>query len=134
MIVRFLMAFAALALGTSAVSAADNPYGTWRNPKNSLHVRVAPCSDRLCGTVVWASEKAKRDAAEGMDEPLIGSMIFRDLARDKRGVWRGRVFLPNKGRTFSGSLDMVDRNTMEAKGCVFGGLFCKAQLWTRLSD
>jgi len=134
MIVRFMIAFSLIALGASAASAADSPYGTWRNPKNSLHVKIAPCRDRLCGTVVWANEKAKRDAAEGMDEPLIGSMIFKDLKPEGRDSWHGRIFLPNKGRTFSGSLRVVDRETMEAKGCVFGGLFCKSQLWSRLSD
>jgi len=127
----------ALIVGAMAVPAAaasaGTPDGIWRNPKNSVHVRVAPCRDKLCGTVVWANEKARADAAKGMDEPFIGSMIFRDLARHGES-WRGRIFVPNRGRTFSGAIHVVDPVTLEAKGCVLGGLFCKSQLWTRIAD
>jgi uncharacterized protein (DUF2147 family) len=122
-----------LALAGSAVWAADTPDGIWRNPKNSVHVRVAPCRDKLCGTVVWANEKARQDAAKGMDEPFVGSVIFKDLVRHDES-WRGRIYVPNRGRSFSGAIHVVDRVTLEAKGCVLGGLFCKAQLWTRIAD
>ncbi|HWJ69876.1 MAG TPA: DUF2147 domain-containing protein [Sphingobium sp.] len=122
-----------LIMGATAVSAADTPDGIWRNPKNSVHVRVAPCRDKLCGTVVWANDKAKEDAATGMDEPLVGSMIFRDLVRHDDS-WRGRIYVPNRGRTFSGAIQVIDRVTLEARGCILGGLFCKSQLWTRIGD
>jgi len=122
-----------LLMGASMALAAESPYGLWRNPKNSVHVRVAPCKDKLCGTVVWANEKATQDAAAGMDEPFVGSMIFKDLVWHDES-WRGRIFVPNRGRTFSGAIHVVDRTTLEAKGCVLGGLFCKSQLWTRIAN
>lgn len=133
MIGRSLMALALLALGAQAASASESPFGRWRNPKNSVHIQLAPCHDRLCGVVVWANEKAKTAAAKGMDEPLIGSMLFKDLVKEREGEWRGKIFVPNQGRTFSGAIQILDPQTLEAKGCVLGRLFCKSQIWTRVT-
>lgn len=134
MIVRSFMAIALLVLGASAASAAESPFGLWRNPKNNVHIQLAPCRDRLCGVVVWANEHAKTAAAKGMDEPLVGSMLFKDLVKEGEGEWRGKIFVPNQGRTFSGAIQVLDRQTLEAKGCVLGRLFCKSQIWTRVND
>ena len=51
---------------------------------------------------------------------------------DASGVWRGRVFVPDRNRTFSGSAEPIDGKTLRAKGCLFGSVLCKTQLWTRL--
>jgi uncharacterized protein (DUF2147 family) len=32
----------------------------WRNPSNSVHIRIDRCGGQaLCGTVTWASDKAQ---------------------------------------------------------------------------
>ena len=81
--------------------ARDQSFGVWRNPSNSVHVRAEPCGARMCGVVVWASDKAKADAARGGTPQLIGARLFRDFRQEKPGVWRGRVFVPDINKTFS---------------------------------
>ncbi len=105
----------------------------WRNPKNTVHIRMQPCgSDRICGTVTWASDKAKADAARGGTDRLVGANLFRDFRRTAPGEYHGRVFVPDLNRTFAGQV-RLEGNAMIGKGCLIGGLFCKQQVWTRIS-
>ena len=45
--------------------------------------------------------------------------------------WEGYVYNAEDGKTYSGSFTLTGANTAELKGCVLGGLICKAQTWTR---
>ena len=124
----------AAALLVAAPAAAQEPslFGAWRNPKNSVHVDIRPCAQGACGYVIWASDKAKRDAAEGGNPNLIGMQLFREFQPKKNGVWQGKVFVPDLNRTFSGQAEPLDGNRLRAKGCFLGNLLCKTQVWTRL--
>ena len=104
----------------------------WRNPGNSVHVRIDQCGERLCGTVTWASPKAIADARRGGTDRLVGTRLFRDLERTDDGKWRGKVFVPDIRQTFSGTLRFVGSDRMEGKGCVLLGLICKSQTWSRV--
>lgn len=122
-----------LGLGNSAAAQpAATSFGVWRNPQNSVHVRAQPCGKYLCGVVVWASDKAKADAARGGTEELEGLILFRDFTREKAGQWRGKVFVPDIGRTFSGTITQLDAARLEGKGCLAGRVMCKSQIWTRV--
>lgn len=122
------------ALADSAPATGGDLIGVWRNPKNSVHVEVRPCGKSVCGYVVWASEKARRDAREGGTPELVGQQLFRDFSQEKGGVWRGRVFIPDIGRTFSGSAERLDARSLKAKGCLFASVLCKSQTWTRVES
>jgi uncharacterized protein (DUF2147 family) len=104
----------------------------WRNPSNSVHIRITPCGDdRMCGTVIWASDKAKADARRGGTDKLVGANLFREFRQVAPGQYKGRVFVPDMNRTFSGQM-RVEGNAMIGKGCVLG-FICKSQTWTRIS-
>lgn len=105
----------------------------WRNPKDSVRIRFAPCGqDRMCGVVTWASDKAKADARRGGTEQLVGTNLFRDFQRVAPGQYKGRVFVPDMNRTFAGHME-IKGDSMIGKGCVLAGLICKQQVWTRIS-
>lgn len=123
-------AIPAHAAGNEAASSAS--LGVWRNPGNSVHIRIAPCGgDRVCGTVTWASEKAKADARKGGTASLVGTDLFREFRRIGPNQYKGRVFVPDMNRTFSGQM-RIEGNALHGKGCVLG-LICKSQTWTRIS-
>ena len=117
---------------TVTVAKAAPSLGVWRNPRDSVHVRMELCGDRACGVVVWASEKAKADARKGGTDPLVGSQLFRDFIEESPGVWRGKVFVPDIGKTLSGTISRVDDKTLLGSGCLIGRVICKSQRWTRL--
>lgn len=133
-LISALIATAALAAPAAAASAQEPIYGVWRNPKNSVHINIQPCGEFLCGRVVWATEDAKDDAKKGGTPNLIGSQLLRNFSPSKTaGVWKGRVFVPDLNVTVSGSAEMLDANTLKARGCIFAGIGCKSQNWKRVS-
>jgi len=127
-----LLPFALALAAPAQAQSADLAQSVWRNPRDSVHVRFEPCGALLCGTVIWASDKAIADAARGSSTPLVGTRIFRDFHPVQANVWRGRVFVPDIASTFSGRITL-DGDRMIGRGCLFAGLGCKSQTWTRVT-
>lgn len=107
--------------------------GVWRNPKNTVHVRIQPCGNNVCGTVAWASPQAISAAREAGTPNLLGTQLFREFRHESEGYWGGRVFVPDMGRTFSGTLRLSGPNSVVARGCLIGRFLCKSQTWVRVS-
>ncbi|WP_084582478.1 DUF2147 domain-containing protein [Sphingomonas azotifigens] len=124
----------ALILATLVTGADERPQpSVWRNPSNSVHVRAEPCgADSMCATVIWASDKAKADAQRGGTKQLIGTQLFQNFKIVRAGLWKGTVFVPDINQRFSGTVTVVDENTIVGKGCALLGAVCKAQTWTRV--
>jgi len=124
-----------MALGVAAsAQAAPSIYGVWRNPKNSVHLEIRGCETGTCGYVVWASPHAREDARKGSGKELVGMQLLRSFAPDAREVWRGKVFVPDLNRTFSGSAQLIGDGTLKAKGCFIANILCKSQTWTRIDS
>ena len=116
-----------------SVAAPQPDVSVWRNPHDSVHIRFEPCGDQMCGTVVWASDKAQADAKKGSTAPLIGTRIFRDFHAVKPNVWRGKVYVPDIAKTFGGTVT-IDGDRMIGKGCLIAGrIGCKSQTWSRVT-
>ena len=130
--IKGFAALAAFSMLAGAANAAAQPTGVWRNAKNSVHVKVAPCGGDLGGTVVWASEKAKAKARKAGTKNLIGTQLMRDFRQVQPGTWKGRVFVPDVGKTFTGTLTTSGSGRMTARGCAVAGLFCKSQSWVKM--
>lgn len=126
------LALMPVAMVGGASAAPGDSFGIWRNPGDSVHIRAERCGQAMCGTVVWASDKARADARRGGTDPLVGTQLFRDFRPEKPNVWRGRVFVPDIGKTFSGTVRLIDPDHLEGKGCLIGGIGCRSQVWTRL--
>lgn len=134
----FKLIFASVLAATSLAGLAAAPapmprvVGEWRNPADTVHVAMRPCGPSLCGVITWASDRARADAAAAGADSLVGVELFRDLVADGRDHWSGEVFVPDLGRTVSGTLAQLDAATLEVEGCVIPGLVCQSQLWTRV--
>lgn len=129
----------AVAGGALFASAADArvPAGIWANPSNTVQVRFAPCgrgrdAQLMCGTVVWASEQAKADAARGGSPRLVGTELFTDFEEQEPGRWAGTVYIPDIGREVEGTITQVDARTLVGEGCLLGRLGCREQRWRRI--
>lgn len=117
-----------------AAQAQPQSFGTWTNPSRSVQVRAHPCGRAMCGSVVWANAKAQADARRGGTDKLIGAELFKDFVQESSAVWRGRVYVPDIDKTFSGTITVVDPRTLRASGCLIGRIGCKSQVWTRVED
>jgi uncharacterized protein (DUF2147 family) len=121
-----------VAPSSAAAPRASGWEGIWRNQADSVRIRVARCGGGLCGTVVQASAKAQADAAAGGTDRLVGTQLFEDFRREDDGMWYGRVYVPDIGQSFDGTIEQVDRDTIVGTGCLFAGFGCKSQTWKRV--
>ena len=131
--ISLLMFAWAMAGQNVATPSNQSVEGVWANPKGTVQVRTGQCGDKLCGWVVWASEKAKADAEKKGGGPLIGSKLLRDYAPSGKANWTGLVYVPDMGSSFGSTLTLIDAQTMRVKGCILGGLICKSQDWRRVN-
>jgi len=125
-----LIALAAVPATASAKAALE---GQWRNPKGSVTVRLAPCGDSWCGTVVDASSKAKATARKGGTPRLIGTRILSGVRPSGGGEYKGRAFDPKRNLHAPATIRLLGPGTLVVKGCVLRGIICKEQRWTRVS-
>ena len=128
------IAVAAAVLVSPAPAFLQTPAqaNVFRNPQNSVHVRIHPCGKGRCGTVVWANDKAKADSARGGTRNLVGTELFREFREVSPRVWKGKVFVPDVNKVFTGTGTIKDQNTIVARGCLIAGVGCKSQTWTRV--
>jgi len=122
----------------AAPALANGPItGRWVTAEKDAVVGIARCGKTLCGRIerflipppggndqrdVNNSDPGKRD------RKLIGTAILYGLTEDK-GVWRGQVYDPKSGRTYSSEVRRKPDGTLEVKGC-FGPL-CQTQVWKK---
>jgi uncharacterized protein (DUF2147 family) len=129
-----LFAIAMMLAGAQDVAPATPSLdGVWTNPKNTVEVRTGQCGDKLCGWVIWASEKAKADSAKKGAPPLIGTALLRDYKVSGKAQWAGQLFVPDMNSTFGSTIALLNGQTLRVKGCVLGGLICKSQDWHRVT-
>jgi uncharacterized protein (DUF2147 family) len=126
-VMRSFMYALVLAWVPIASPAAAAIKGHWTNPSESVVVGIAPCGHALCGTVTWASDKAKHDARKGTQH-LVGSHLLTDLKKSN-DTWRGRLFVPDQNMRVSAKLQLVTADEMKVSGCALK--ICKSQIWKR---
>jgi uncharacterized protein (DUF2147 family) len=103
-------------------------------------VKVSDCGGRLCGTIVGLKEPiSKIDGKPKVDRenpdpskrkrPLIGLSILIGMKPDGDNRWKGSIYNPDDGRTYSASV-RLDGGRMKVRGCV-AGIFCKTNNFVR---
>lgn len=102
--------------------------GKWINPSKSVIIEIAPCGHELCGTVVWASEKAKNDARKGTAH-LVGTKLLTRMKPASGHVWKGKIFVPDQNINASAKLKPEGADHLKVSGCVM--MICKSQTWTK---
>lgn len=108
--------------------------GQWANPSASVVMRIAPCGDMLCGTVVSATDKAKADARKGGTEDLIGAQLLTGLQEKQPGRWSGRLFIPDINKRSRAKLELTTPDSLKVSGCLVGKMLCRSQTWTRAGN
>ncbi len=125
--------------GLTPAYAADPIGGRWVTAEKDAVIAIRKCGRSLCGTIekflipppggndqrdVNNADPAKRQ------RKLIGTPILSGLTADA-DAWRGQVYDPKTGRTYTSEVRRKADGTLEVKGC-FGPL-CQTQVWKKVS-
>lgn len=129
---QFLLALSLL--GAAAAPPPPQPVlvGEWRNTHNTVHLRVAPCGQALCGTVTWASDEQRALARKNSGRDMPGRQLLSGLKPEKDGTWRGKVFIPAINSSASATVTPVSNEKLRIQGCTLLGVVCKTQHWHRI--
>lgn len=116
---------------STAVPAGATPsalLGEWWTPGFGARVRIEPCGEAVCGSIVWLWEEIPRNVADR--SPLVGRQVIERMQAAEPGVWRGgRLYNPEDGRDYRGSLQLQSSNNLIVEGCVL--VVCQTQVWRR---
>lgn len=121
-----------LALAGSAASAAPpglEANGEWWTPGFNARVRIDACGDNaVCGRIVWLWDEKPQGIAD--KTPLVGKLVIDQMKPSEPGLWAGgRLYNPEDGREYKGSLQLRAGSTLVISGCVL--FICQTQVWRR---
>ena len=126
---RIIAPLILVALTAAQDSSPASIEGRWRSPGGNSIIDIAPCGSSLCGTVAWASAKAKKDSARTTSQ-LVGTQILTGV-QQRGNRWQGRLFIPDKNRRVTAEIQLVGAQQLKVSGCAVGGSLCRTALWTR---
>ncbi|AKO95355.1 MAG: DUF2147 domain-containing protein [Marinovum algicola] len=125
---RLALTVAALTLAAGA-ALADPAEGVWQTQPDDgayAHVTIAPCGQRLCGTI----SRTFKGSSE-YNSPNKGKQLVMGMTPQGNGKYTGKVWRPSNGKIYNGKMQ-VSGKTLKMSGCIAGGLLCSSQVWTRL--
>ena len=136
---KIALPLAILALLVPCPTLAADVAGLWQTEDGESLIRIAPCGQKLCGTLAWLKEPSdgqgapKRDSANAdpalRNRPLIGVPLLTGLAKAGAG-WSGKIYNPDDGKTYDGGVALTAAGTLEIKGCI-AAIFCQTETLTR---
>ncbi|PHY22210.1 DUF2147 domain-containing protein [Caulobacter sp. BP25] len=137
---RTTMIAAAAALGFLATPAfAADVTGVWQTPTNGGQVEIARCGNSLCGKLVSSNHIREnptlKDVRNKDESQRVRTLKNLQMLYDFTGgpaKWTGgKVYNPDDGGTYAGTIELIGDNQLKLKGCIVAPL-CKTQVWTRL--
>ena len=121
-----------LALAWTAAPAAEpgrDVQGEWWTPGFNARVRIEACGDgAVCGRIAWLWD----DKPHGISDktPLLGKGVIDQMRASEPGRWTGgRLYNPEDGRDYKGSLQLRSESILVVSGCVL--FVCQTQVWRR---
>ncbi|MEI6800280.1 MAG: DUF2147 domain-containing protein [Pseudomonadota bacterium] len=120
----------ALAMVWAGAALADPVEGMWKTSPNDkggyAYVQIAPCGDKMCGTVVKAFDSAGAEQAGGD----VGKAIITGMIAAGAGSFSdGQLTAPGGGKTYPASMS-VDGDTLKVKVCPS---LCKTLGWSKVA-
>jgi len=124
---KHLIAAACVAVASAGMALAEPATGTWKTEPGDtgafLHVKVAPCGDKLCGTII---KVVNSDKMSSLGKPIIWDM----QAKGNGSYSGGKIWAPDTDKTYRSKMSL-NGDALKVSGCV--GPICRGQIWTRLN-
>lgn len=121
------------ATATFAQSAED-AVGTWRHPETGSHIRMYKCGRFLCGSIAKVTDgqtfDSKNPNKAKRGRRVVGMTILR-AKKTGSNSWSGSLYNRKDGKTYSGTVVVLNKNALSLSGCAYG-VFCKTATWRRI--
>ena len=128
----------ALGLVTFALPASAqpaDPSGTYLSETGDTRVRIARCGGAYCGTIISVQGEAKdvnNPDPKLKARNLVGVQMISNIQPAADG-FTGQLYNYKDGKTYNGKMSFAGGKAMQLSGCVFGGLICRSQTWSKVN-
>jgi uncharacterized protein (DUF2147 family) len=128
-----------LALSLASASAfaqkAEDALGVWLHPDNGSNVEFYKCGDRVCGKIVKVIDGQQTDDKNPdpakRNRPIVGLVIMEGAKQKGDNKWSGKLYNRENGKTYSGTVTVKTKDTLDLSGCV-AAVLCRTVTWTRV--
>lgn len=127
---------AIMSVGTAYAATPAAAFGDWETDNHSAIIRVVPCGEKLCGTVLRLldpnapSHDTNNPDPAKRSHPMIGTTILNSYSRAGQGWDNGTVYDPKAGRAYKSRVIVGPSGTLDVTGCI--AFLCKTKHWTRV--
>jgi len=140
---RLKIAFAlAACLMSFVVTGAETIEGVWLNEDGDGWIELRITDGELRGMIAGSPDDPQRLRPPRLDiqnpdpalrgRELYGMQILYGFRMETADRWGGgRVYDPNNGNTYRGTITLVDENTLRLRGFIGLSLFGRTEVWTR---
>lgn len=139
---------------TSAAGDTAPIAGIWQTAQLS-EITIQPCEIGLCGYItkivippeIYEENKEEIDQfgiANAFDHynkdpllrdrPIQGLQILTLDGIEPDDRYRGNIYNPEDGNTYTGFVEVLDEDTIRLTGCGFFDLICKSEDWLRVKQ
>lgn len=122
---KHLIASTCILIATTVAVMAEPAAGTWKTEADDsgayLHVDIASCGAKLCGTIV--------KVVGNDDQSSVGKPIIWDMNADGGGSYSGgMIWAPDTDKTYRSKMSLAG-DALKVSGCF--GPICRGQVWAR---
>jgi uncharacterized protein (DUF2147 family) len=126
-----------------AQTEADAILGVWESGNGKARIKIDKAGEKFNGRIVWLREpndengKAKVDKNNPEEalrlKPLLGYSMLKNFSFAGDKVWEdGTIYDPESGSTYSCTIEMTDKNTLDVRGYIGVSLFGRTDVWKRV--
>ena len=123
----------------------DALVGVWMPSHGKAKVKITKVGTKYYGKIVWLKEPTypdgtkKRDKnnpdAKMHDTPLLGYKILKDFEYKGKKTWEnGTIYDPENGSTYSCTIKLSDKNTIDVRGYIGVSMIGRTDTWKRLKQ
>lgn len=152
-IAAVVVALPVLMNATAAAGDTSPISGVWLTEKFT-EITIRPCEIGHCGYItkivvppeIYNKNKAAIDQigmanlSDAMNkDPALRTRPMKNLqilsldSVEVKNKYRGEIYNPEDGNTYTGFVEILDKDTIRLTGCGFFDLFCKSEDWSRIS-
>jgi uncharacterized protein (DUF2147 family) len=123
----------------------DALVGIWMPSHGKAKVKVSKVGTKYYGKIVWLKEPLYPDGTKKRDKnnpdskmhetPLLGYKILKDFEYVGKKVWEnGTIYDPENGSTYSCTIKLTDKNTIDVRGYIGVSMIGRTDTWKRLKE
>lgn len=147
--ISILCLFLSMTALPARASNPDDITGIWNTENKDARVEIFKCGDKYCGRIVGLKEPnypaGSKEGTPGQPKidfnnpdpslrtrPVLGLQFMTDFAHAGDNEWKGgRLYDPEKGKTYSGNITLVSPTELDLRGFVGLPFLGRTSTWTR---